>query len=271
MIVTRPSALRQRGDAERRAVGVERDTLVADAQVVIDEARRRPGRCSEHARAAPRRRTRRGLRRARPRSAAREPAMPSSKTEGERRTSTSAKRASNCSLRFVTKRGQCAVPGMMLFRCRKHLAAIADAEREAVGAREEARNSSRTRRVEQDRLRPALARAQHVAVREAAARDERRGSRAGGTGPAIRSVMCTSSAAKPARSNAAAISIWLLTPCSRRIATRGRAPRAMYGAATSSRGSKRSATESPGSSRRALRRVLLVGALRIVAQALHAP
>ena len=37
--------------------------------------------------------------------------------------------------------------------------------------------------------------------------------------------MCTSTASKPARSNAAAISTWPLTPCSRRIATRGRAPR----------------------------------------------
>ena len=36
--------------------------------------------------------------------------------------------------------------------------------------------------------------------------------------------MWTSTASKPARSNAAAISICPLTPCSRRIATRGRAP-----------------------------------------------
>ncbi len=49
--------------------------------------------------------------------------------------------------------------------------------------------------------------------------------------------MCTSNASKPARSNAAAISTWPLTPCSRRIATRGRAPRAMNGAARSSSGS----------------------------------
>ena len=60
--------------------------------------------------------------------------------------------------------------------------------------------------------------------------------------------MWTSKLSKPARSKAAAISVWLLTPCSRRIAMRGRAPRAMYGAATSSAGSKRSATCSPGSS-----------------------
>ena len=37
--------------------------------------------------------------------------------------------------------------------------------------------------------------------------------------------------------NAAAISTWPLTPCSRRIAIAGRAPRAMNGAAMSSTGS----------------------------------
>jgi hypothetical protein len=52
--------------------------------------------------------------------------------------------------------------------------------------------------------------------------------------------MCTSMAAKPARSKAAAISTWPLTPCSRRIAMRGRR-RLMNGAATSSAGSKLSA------------------------------
>ena len=36
--------------------------------------------------------------------------------------------------------------------------------------------------------------------------------------------MCTSIASKPARSNAAAISSWPLTPCSRSTATRGRVP-----------------------------------------------
>ncbi len=36
--------------------------------------------------------------------------------------------------------------------------------------------------------------------------------------------MCTSNASKPARVSTAAISIWLLTPCSRSTATAGRAP-----------------------------------------------
>src|SRR6185437_739949 len=82
--------------------------------------------------------------------------------------------------------------------------------------------------------------------------------------------MCTSCAAKPARSRIAAVSVWLLTPCSRSTATAGRAPRAMYGAAMSSSGSNRSATESPGSST-ALSLVLLVRALRIIAQPPQAP
>ena len=59
--------------------------------------------------------------------------------------------------------------------------------------------------------------------------------------------MWTSIAAKPARSNAAAISTWPLTPCSRRIAIAGRAPVAMKGAATSSAGSNVSTGDRPGS------------------------
>ena len=53
------------------------------------------------------------------------------------------------------------------------------------------------------------------------------------------SLMCTSCASKPARSNAAAISTSPFTPCSRRIAIGGRAPRAMNGAATFSGGIER--------------------------------
>ena len=60
--------------------------------------------------------------------------------------------------------------------------------------------------------------------------------------------MCTSYASKPARSNAAAISTWPLTPCSRRIATVGRTPVAMNGAAMSSSGSNVSSGARPGSS-----------------------
>ncbi|MNN23709.1 hypothetical protein D3C81_1371140 [compost metagenome] len=58
--------------------------------------------------------------------------------------------------------------------------------------------------------------------------------------------MCTSMAAKPARSKAAAISTWPLTPCSRSTATCGRTPFLMYGAAMSWLTSKPSLTLRPG-------------------------
>jgi len=59
--------------------------------------------------------------------------------------------------------------------------------------------------------------------------------------------MGTSTVSKPARSNAAAISIWPLTPCSRSTASRGRAPVAIDAAATSSLGSNDGAHGKPGS------------------------
>ncbi|CFW30774.1 Uncharacterised protein [Bordetella pertussis] len=59
--------------------------------------------------------------------------------------------------------------------------------------------------------------------------------------------MCTSMASKPAVSNAQPISTWLLQPCSRRIATRGRLPVPMNGAATSSCGSNATRGARPGS------------------------
>ena len=58
--------------------------------------------------------------------------------------------------------------------------------------------------------------------------------------------MCTSNASKPARSNAAAISTCPFTPCSRSIATRGRAPVAMNGAAGSSCTIEREQRHEPG-------------------------
>ena len=54
----------------------------------------------------------------------------------------------------------------------------------------------------QDRRRPAAAGAEHVAVAEAAAGDEAARNPASRARPAIRSLMCTSTALKPARSNA---------------------------------------------------------------------
>ena len=58
------------------------------------------------------------------------------------------------------------------FQVAHHLAAVADAEAEAVRAVEEARELFRQAGVEQNRFRPAFARAQHVAVREAAHGDD---------------------------------------------------------------------------------------------------
>ena len=98
--------------------------------------------------------------------------MPASSTEGERSTSTSEKRASYCSLRFFTKRGQCAVPGMMLLSAANIWQPLQMPSAKRVAAREEALELRAHRVVEQDRLRPALAGAEHVAVGEAAAGDE---------------------------------------------------------------------------------------------------
>ncbi len=71
--------------------------------------------------------------------------------------------------------------------------------------------------------------------------------------PAIISLMCTSTAVKPARSNAAAISIWPLTPCSRRMAMRGRAPLAIRGAPMFCAGSNVRRSEMPGSAASSMR------------------
>ena len=73
------------------------------------------------------------------------------------------------------------------------------------------------------------------------------------------SLMCTSYASNPARSNAAAISTWPLTPCSRRIATFGRAPVAMYGRGDVLVGIERQARHETGIVGIDDARVLLVG------------
>jgi hypothetical protein len=147
-----------------------------------------------------------------------------------------------------------------------HLAAVADAEREGVVTAEESRELVARARIEQDGARPALAGAKHVAVGEAATGDAPLKS-ASATRPARMSLICTSTAAKPARSKAAAISTWPLTPCSRRMATLGRAPLEMNGAAMSSAGSKVSATERPASAWVENAVELLLRALRVVTQA----
>ena len=168
VMVTRPSALRERRDPERRA-----------ARVGGIGSRPRCGRCRRSAsRPArwPRRRSAAAsvANSARPSPCATaigrsEPLMPSSSTDGERSTSTSEKRASYCSLRLRHEARPVLGARDEALEGREHLAAVADAEREGVAAREEALELLAHRLVEQDRLGPALARAQHVAVGKAAA------------------------------------------------------------------------------------------------------
>ena len=98
--------------------------------------------------------------------------MPSKNSDGERCTSTITKRASNCSDRLRTKCGQPPRAGNELAQVAHHLAAVAHAQREGVAALEERLELVARARVEEDGLRPALARAEHVAVGEAAARRE---------------------------------------------------------------------------------------------------
>src|SRR5690606_38710822 len=62
--------------------------------------------------------------------------------------------------------------GNELAQRRHHLAAVADTERERIGALEKAGELLAQLSIEKDRLRPSLARAEHIAVREPAARDE---------------------------------------------------------------------------------------------------
>ena len=98
--------------------------------------------------------------------------MPARKIDGDGCSSTSEKRPSNCSPRLRTKRGQCGGARDDLLERGEHLAAVAHAEREGVGAIEEALELLARAGVIEDGLGPALARAEHVAVGESAAGDE---------------------------------------------------------------------------------------------------
>ena len=98
--------------------------------------------------------------------------MPASSTERLFSMRTRLRRASNCSERLRTKRGKPLGAGNQLGQVRHHLAAVAHAQRERRRAREELAQLGARARVEQDRLGPAAAGAQHVAVAEAAARRE---------------------------------------------------------------------------------------------------
>ena len=87
-----------------------------------------------------------------------------------------------------------------------------------------------------NRLGPAATSAKHVAERETAAGDDALHTRSRSIPALDTDRSCgRHNASKPARMKADAISYWLLTPCSRRIATRGFAPPTNGAAMSSSR------------------------------------
>ena len=101
-----------------------------------------------------------------------EPSMPRKKIDGVGSTSTSPTRPSNCSERLRTKRGQCAAPGISDFSADIIWQPLQTPSEKLSRPREERLELLAQRGVEQDRLRPALAGAEHVAVREPAAGDQ---------------------------------------------------------------------------------------------------
>ena len=161
---------------------------------------------------------------------------------------TSARRASNPSLRLRTKRGQAPAPGMISLSAAIIWQPLHTPSANVSRRSKNAANMSRARPLNRiDFAHPSPAPSTSPYEKPPHAARPRKLDRS--MRPPSRSVMCTSTASKPARSNAAAISICPLTPCSRRIATRGRAPpRARSGAATSSSTSNVVTTDSPGSS-----------------------
>ena len=212
----------QCGDAQRRAVRIERIrcagcsrlSTYCNATSRCVQARRRSIRASNSAWPSP----------CATAIGSTEPCMPANSTDGDGGTRTRRQARLNCSDRLRTKRGQPSAPGISSLSARNIWQPLQTPKvKVSVRAKKRA-NSLARRRVEQDRLRPALAGAQHVAVGKAAAGHQPvKPSRAYARRPADRSC-ARRSASKPAGSNTAAISVWLLTPCSRRMATRG--PRA---------------------------------------------
>ena len=152
-----------------------------------------------------RRRIRRAPHRAQPQSAAPNPPSRRATATSTALIRTRLVRASNCSERLRTNRGQCAAPGMIDFRCANIWQPL-HTPRLSVSACEEGRERVANACVIQDRLRPATAAAQHVAIRESAARDEHLEIASSVRRSSSRSDMCTSIGSKPARSNTAAIS-----------------------------------------------------------------
>ena len=150
--------------------------------------------------------------------------MPAKNSDGERATSTSTSRASNCSRRVAHEARPVRGAGNDLAqRCSSSGSRCTRRARTCRRARRTPRTRRAARglnRIDFAQPSPAPSTSPYEkpphATKPLNSASERR--------PAARSLMCTSYASKPARSNAAAISTWPLTPCSRRIATRGRAP-----------------------------------------------
>ena len=97
------------------------------------------------------------------------PAMPAKKIDGDCCTSTITKRASNCSDWLRAKCGQSSAPGMISCRLLIIWQPLHTPSAKVSAALEEGGELVARARIEQDGLGPALARAQHVAVGEAAA------------------------------------------------------------------------------------------------------
>ena len=182
--------------------------------------------------------------------------------------STITRRASNCSERLRTKSGQSAAPGMISRSARHHLAAVARAERERVAAREERSNSSRARALKRIGLGPALARAEHVAVGEAAAGGEALEARerdAAGDDVGHVHVDRLEAGAVEGRGHLD-LAVHAL------LAQDGDArPRAAATKGAMSSGIEGQCTERPGSSRSMMRSYSSRAHVRVVAQRLHAP
>ena len=118
--------------------------------------------------------------------------MPAKNSDGDSTTSTRLRRPSNCSERLRTKRGQCCVPGMSSRSADIIWQPLHTPSENVSGRAKNALKRSRSARVEQDRLRPAFAGAEHVAVREAAAHDQAAEVVEAAGVRSNRSVMCTS-------------------------------------------------------------------------------
>ena len=154
----------------------------------------------------------------------REPAMPREEDRRASRRSRPAKRAprtarSDCARTAASARrpgSARSAPRSSGSRCRRRARRCRRARRTA--------RTRRARAREEDRLRPALARAEHVAVGEAAARDD--AAKSLEVDAAREQVAsCARRAPRSRRGRAPRPSRrWLFTPCSRSTATCGRAP-----------------------------------------------